>query len=130
MRLHGDDAPALRPDLLEQRDEQPPSLGGLGLQLPERGEVAEQLLGALDARVGGSAEALQLLLDRLAAHDVLRLRQVAEHVEVLQALQLAEQRRALGARRVALGTIGFDGLEHQVDELLVGTEVADPLHEL
>jgi hypothetical protein len=46
VRLHGDDAPALRPDLREQRDEQPPALGGLGLQLPERGEVAEQLLRA------------------------------------------------------------------------------------
>jgi hypothetical protein len=44
--LHGDDAPALRPDLREQRDEQPPPLGGLGLQFPERGEVTEQLLSA------------------------------------------------------------------------------------
>lgn len=66
MRLDGDDAAFLRPDLLEQRDEQPAPLGRLGLQLRERGEVAGQFLDALDARVGGSAEALQLLLDGLA----------------------------------------------------------------
>jgi len=58
MWLHGDDLAFPRPDLLEQRDEQPPTLGGLGLQLPERGEVAEQFLGAIDAWVGRSAEAL------------------------------------------------------------------------
>ena len=60
----------------------------------------------------GAPEALQLLLDRLAAHDVLRFGEVAEHVEVLQALELAEQLGAPRARWVAPRTLCFDGLHH------------------
>ncbi|HXP28242.1 MAG TPA: hypothetical protein VN804_00680 [Solirubrobacteraceae bacterium] len=130
VRLHGDDLPFLRPDLLEQREQQFATLRRLGLQLPEALEVAEQRLGALDARVGRRAQSLRLPLDRLTAHHVLRSRQVAEHVEVLQPRQLAEQLVAPRLGRVDGRTVGFDGLDDQRDQPLVGLEVADPLNEL
>jgi len=120
VRLHGDDPAFLRPDLLEQREQELAPLGRLGLA--EACEVVEQLLRALDARIGRRAELLHLLLDRLAAHDVLRFGDVAEHVEVLQALELAEQFFAHGIRRVALGALGFDGLDDAVDQAPQGID--------
>lgn len=61
------------------------ALGGRGLGLPECGEVRQQPLGLGELRVGGWREPLDLVLEGLAAHDVLRLGEVAEDVEVLQA---------------------------------------------
>jgi len=46
---------------------------------------SESSRSACAAAVGGWREALDLVLEGLAAHDVLRLGEVAEHVEVLQA---------------------------------------------
>lgn len=68
MRLHGDDAPAQGPDLLEPRHEQPPSLRRLGLKLPERREVAEQLFGAVDRRVGRRTDALPAIRAELVGN--------------------------------------------------------------
>jgi hypothetical protein len=48
--------------------------------------VFEQRLGAVGGGVGWWAEALDLFLKCLAPHDVLRFGEVAEDVEVLQAL--------------------------------------------
>jgi hypothetical protein len=63
VRLDGDDAASLRPDLLEQREQELAPLGRLRLDLRELREVIEQRLGAVDAGVGGGcAEALDLLL--------------------------------------------------------------------
>jgi hypothetical protein len=52
VRLHGDDPPVLRPHLLEQRQEQLAPLDGLGLQLPEAGEVSEQRACPVDSWIG------------------------------------------------------------------------------
>jgi len=84
--LYGDDLPFPRPDLLEQREQELAPLGGLGLKVPEAGELVEQRLGAVDGGFGGWALALEFFLQGLAAHDVLGLGEVAEDVEVLQAL--------------------------------------------
>ncbi|HEY7890973.1 MAG TPA: hypothetical protein VIC05_02055 [Solirubrobacteraceae bacterium] len=84
--LYGDDLPVLRPDLLEQREQELASLGRLGLDLPEAGELVEQRFGAVNGRFGGWALALEFFLQGLAAHDVLGLGEVAQDVEVLQAL--------------------------------------------
>jgi hypothetical protein len=46
--LHGDDAAALRPDLLEQREQELAPLGGLRLDLPDVREGGEQVLRSLD----------------------------------------------------------------------------------
>lgn len=51
--LHGDDPPVLSPDLLEQREQQLAPLGGLGLKVPEAGELVEQRFGALDGGLAG-----------------------------------------------------------------------------
>jgi hypothetical protein len=60
--LHGDDLPVLRPDLLEQREQELATLGGLGLQVPEAGELFEQRSGAVDGGFGGWALALEFFL--------------------------------------------------------------------
>lgn len=77
MGLHGDDPPVLCPYLLEQREQELAPLGRLGLDVPEAEEVIQQRAGAVNGWVGWGAEALYLFLDRLAAHDVLRLGEVA-----------------------------------------------------
>ena len=82
-RFDGDDRAVVLPYLLEQRGEQAVALGGGGLGLPERGEVRQQPLGLRELGVGGWCEALDLVLEGLAAHYVLRLGDVAEDVEVL-----------------------------------------------
>jgi hypothetical protein len=84
--LDGDDLPVLCPYLAEQREQELAALGWLGLQLPEAGEVLKERAGSVDGRLGGWAEALYFFLQCLAAHDVLRFGEVAEDVEVLQAL--------------------------------------------
>ncbi len=91
MRLDGDDLAFLCPYLLEQGEEELASLGGLVLEVPEAREVGEDFLGLVDAGVDWRSEALQLFLDGLAAHRVLGLGEVAQDVEVLEALQLGEQ---------------------------------------
>jgi hypothetical protein len=86
VRLHGDDLPFVRPHLFEEGEQELAPLNGFGLQVPEALEVAEEGAGAVDGGLGGRAEALEFFLDRLAVHDVLRFGEVAEHVEVAQAL--------------------------------------------
>jgi len=88
--LHGDDPAVLSPYLAEQREQELASLGGLGLQLPEVGEVLKDRAGSVDGGLAGWAEALDFFLQCLAAHDLLGLGEVAEDVEVLQALELVE----------------------------------------
>jgi hypothetical protein len=56
--LHGDDLPFLRPDLLEQREQELAPLCGLSLQVPEAGKVAEDRAGLVDGWLGWRAEAL------------------------------------------------------------------------
>ena len=112
MRAHGDYASVLRPDLREQREQDPAPLGGLGLELPEAPEVLEQLAGPLDLGVVWRAQALELLLDRLAAHHVLRLGEIAHQVEVAQALELGEQLATpLGSRSGLLARVGAERFE-------------------
>jgi hypothetical protein len=89
--LHGDDLSFLRPNLLEQREQEFASLGWSGLQVPEAREVSEDRLGLLDGWFGWWPEALQFFLKRLAAHDVLCLAKITEYVQVLKALQLRKE---------------------------------------
>ncbi len=78
----GDDPVVLGPDLREQGEDQPASLGGLVLGVPEAREVFEDGLCAIQVWVGWRLRALQLLLQHLAAHRVLGLGDVAHDVEV------------------------------------------------
>jgi hypothetical protein len=55
------------------------------------GEVAQDRVGTLDLRVQRWADPLQLFADRLAAHLVFVLGQVAHDVELAQAFELAAQ---------------------------------------
>ncbi len=87
MGLDGNDAAVLCPDLCEQREQELAPLGWVGLKLPEAGEAFEEIASG----VGWWAEALDLFIKCLAAHHVLRFGEVAEDVEVLQALELVEQ---------------------------------------
>lgn len=67
----------------------------------------------------------------MAAHDVLGLGQVAENVEVLQALELVEQFvSSLGRLLSVLGGLGLERLQEQIMELPVGLEGAYPVHQL
>ncbi|HTQ69163.1 MAG TPA: hypothetical protein VMI13_10785 [Solirubrobacteraceae bacterium] len=91
MRTHGDNASVLRPDLREQGEQDSAPLGGILLELPEAPEVLKQLAGPPDLGVVRWAETLELLLNRLAAHHVLGLEEVAHEVEVAEALELGEQ---------------------------------------
>ncbi|HTA32814.1 MAG TPA: hypothetical protein VK721_05260 [Solirubrobacteraceae bacterium] len=50
-------------------------------------------MGAVEVWIGGRREALQLFLQGLAAHDVAGLGEVAEDVEVLQAVELVSRSR-------------------------------------
>lgn len=86
MGLDGDDPAALCPDLCEQREQELAPLRWVGLKLPEVGEAFEEIAGAVGGGIGRWADALDFFLKCLAAHDVLRFREVAEDVEVLQAL--------------------------------------------
>lgn len=104
MGLHGDDPPVLCPYLLEQREQELAPLGRLGLYRPELGEVVEQRSSAVQGGIGWWTEALDLFLQCLAAHHVLGLGEVAEHIEVLEALHLVEQFGASSAGR--LGVVG------------------------
>jgi hypothetical protein len=128
---YGDDAPGVLPDVVEEACEELASLGGVGLCMPEGGEVAKQLLGAVEVGVGGRREALQFFLKGLAAHDVAGLCEVAEDVEVLEAVELSQQLAAalLVVVGVALG-LGGDRVEHELAELLVGLEGVQPVNEL
>jgi hypothetical protein len=56
--------------VVEEAGEELASLGGVGLRVPEAGEVAEQFLSTVEVRVCGRREALQLFLEGLAAYDV------------------------------------------------------------
>jgi hypothetical protein len=67
----------------------------------------------------------------LAAHDVLGLGEVAEDVEVLQALELVEQFVSpFGWLCCVLGGLGLNSLQEQVVELAIGLEGAYPVDEL
>lgn len=87
----GDDVAVVLPDVVEEGVQEFAALGWVGLGVPEGGEVAEQFLGAVELGVGWWCEALQLFLEGLAAHDVAGLGEVAEDVEVLEAVELCEQ---------------------------------------
>lgn len=87
----GDDDAAVLPDVVEEAGDELASLGGIGLCVPEGGEVAEQFLGAIEVGVGRWREALEFFLEGLAAHDVAGLGEVAEDVEVLETVGLGQQ---------------------------------------
>ncbi|MFI4985360.1 MAG: hypothetical protein ACHQAV_05165 [Solirubrobacterales bacterium] len=80
MGLDGDDRAVLLPDVLEEGGQELAALGRLGLGFPEAGEVFQQLLGAVEVGVGRRLGALEFFLQRLAAHDVLGLGEVAHQV--------------------------------------------------
>jgi hypothetical protein len=102
-------------------------LGRVGLCLPEAGEVAEDRLGAVELRVGGWGEALQLFLECLAAHDIAGLGEIAEHVEVLEAVELGQQ---LAAPVLVFAGMSFcaraDRVEHELAECGVGLKGVQP----
>jgi hypothetical protein len=128
----GDDVAVVLPDVVEEAGDEFAALGGVGLCVPERGEVAEQFLGAVELGVGGRREALQLFLEGLAAHDVAGLGEVAEDVEVLQAVELGQQLAAaplVFAAGVAVGR-GGDRVEDELAEFSVGLEGVQPVDEL
>ncbi|HEY7962469.1 MAG TPA: hypothetical protein VID29_11155 [Solirubrobacteraceae bacterium] len=129
--LDGDDRAVVLPDALEEVVDEAASLGGVGLGLPEAREVGEQRFGAVDVGAGGWREALKLFLQRLAAHGVAGLGEVAEDVEVLQAVELGVQVAA--ARGVlaglALGCV-LDGVGDEPAQLGVGLECGEPRDEL
>jgi hypothetical protein len=50
----GDDRAVVLPDVVEEAVDELASLCGVGLCLPEAGEVAEDRLGAIELRVGGA----------------------------------------------------------------------------
>jgi hypothetical protein len=107
--LHSDDLAVLCPYLSEQREQELAPLGWLGLQLPEAGEVLKERAGSVDGGLGRRSEALHFFLQRLATHDVPGLGEVAENVEVLQALELVEEFASPLPGRLGAG--GVDGLE-------------------
>jgi hypothetical protein len=114
--LDGDDSPVLCPDLREQREQESAPLGWVGLKLPEAGKAFEEIAGAVCGGVGWWAEALDLCLKGLAAHEVLRFGEVAEDVEVLQGLQLVGQfAPALAGRLAVVRVRGFQRAEEQVE---------------
>ena len=76
MWLHGDDLPVLRPDLLEQREQELAPLDRLGLQVPEARELFEQRCGAVDGGFGGWALALEFFLQGLAVSTIIRIPQL------------------------------------------------------
>lgn len=127
----GDDRAVVLPDMVEEAVDELAPLGRVGLCLPEAGEVAEDLLGAVELRVCGWREALKLFLEGLAAHDVAGLGEVAEDVEVLEAVELSQQFAAsvLVFARVRLCPRA-DRVEDDVAELGVGLEGVQPVDEL
>jgi len=125
VRLHDDDPAFLGPNLLEEQYEQLASLGWSGLELPEAGEVFEQGPGAVDRGIGRRGESLQLFLDRLAAHDVSGLGEVAHEIELAEAVEPGEQlASAMGRLGRSLAAVGGDGLHHQLEQVRIGLEVA------
>ena len=131
MGLYGDDAAVLCPDLGEQREQELAPLSWVGLQFPEAGEAFEEIAGAVGGWVGRWAEALDLFLKCLAAHHVLRFGDVAEDVEVLQALELVEQRgSALAGWLVVLRVGGFQRAQEQVEQFTLWLEAGYPVDEL
>jgi hypothetical protein len=107
--------------LCEQREDQLASLGWLWLCVPEAREVFEERLRAVEVWVGWRCSALQLLLEGLAAHDVLGLGEIAHDVKVAQPLQLGAQLAAavLIFAWVYAG-LGLDGVEDEPAQLGVG----------
>ncbi|HEV2975110.1 MAG TPA: hypothetical protein VGX69_08970 [Solirubrobacteraceae bacterium] len=76
------DLVVLGPYLREQREQELASLGGVGLGVPEAREVFEDGVRAVEVGVRRGLGALQLLLDDLAAHDVLGLGDVAHQIQL------------------------------------------------
>jgi hypothetical protein len=106
------------PDVVEEAVDELASLGGVGLCVPEAGEVAEDRLGAVELWVGGWCEALQLFLEGLAAHHVAGLGEVAEDVEVLEAVELGQQLAAVVLVFAGVGLCpGADRVEDELAEL-------------
>ncbi|WP_040599998.1 hypothetical protein [Patulibacter medicamentivorans] len=131
MWADSDDRAVVLPDAIEERGQQLAPLGGIGLDLPEAGEVVEQFGRLVEARVGRWSEALQLLFEGLALEDVAVAGEVAEDVEVLEAFELAGQ-LAAASGVIAVGRSGLRGdrVERGGLELGVRPEVGQPGDEL
>ncbi|HEX7290955.1 MAG TPA: hypothetical protein VF250_07495 [Conexibacter sp.] len=129
-RLDGDDGAAVLPDAVEQLAEQLATLGGVVLDLPEAAEVVEQRFGPGDVGVCWRSDALDLLLQRLAAHDVLVLAEVAHDVEVLEAVELGEQVAAALRLRALIAGRGLEGVDDVRAQLAVRVEAPQPLDDL
>jgi hypothetical protein len=106
LRPDGDDPSVLLPDRLEELADQPAALRRLWLGGPEALEVVEQPAGSVEVGIGRRVDALDRLLQRLASHDVLGLREVAHQVEIAQALQLREQPSPFAVVLVHVGPPG------------------------
>lgn len=131
MGLYGDDAAVLCPYLGEQGEQELAPLGWVGLQFPEAGKRSRRSRARSGGWVGWWAEALGLFFECLAAHDVSRFGEVAEDVEVLQALELVEEfASALAGRRLVLGVGGFQRAQEQVKQFVLWLEVGYPGDEL
>ncbi|HEY7953462.1 MAG TPA: hypothetical protein VID70_10805 [Solirubrobacteraceae bacterium] len=127
----GDDRAVVLPDVLEEACDELASLGGVGLGVPEALEVAEEFLGAVEVWCGGWREALQLFLCGLAAHDVAGFCEVAEDVEVLQAVELCVQLAAAFGVLAGLGAGAVaDGVDDELAQFGVGLERGEPCDEL
>ncbi|HTR88627.1 MAG TPA: hypothetical protein VMG62_00785 [Solirubrobacteraceae bacterium] len=80
--MDGDDAVLVEPYAVEdERQEVAPGVG-VGLVLPEEGEVGEHLAGVVEVGEGVGREVGELGVDGVAAGDVLGAGEVAELVEV------------------------------------------------
>ena len=75
--------------------------------------------------------ALELLLDRLAAHHVLRLGEVSHHVQLLQPIKLGDELCPARSGLLCSVRSGLaNSVEKEVEQRLIGAEVANPVDEL
>jgi hypothetical protein len=104
------------PDLLEEGCEQAVALGWGLLAIQKLAKSASTFSASVSC---GSAGALQLVLDGLAAHDVLRFREVAEDEQLLQAAELVELGLPVGSAALLPCLLGGP-VEHNCPQVCVG----------
>jgi hypothetical protein len=104
---------------------------GSGSAFQKRGKSPRISCARSRCGSAGWREALQLFLEGLAAHDVAGLGEVAEDVEVLEAVELDQEFAApVSVFAWVLLCPGADRVEHELTELGVGLEGVQPGDEL